>query len=110
VLANVNADNGATDENNIPFAGIGGRLMFNKHSSLIVDYYYLFSQFRTTGNNYYAPLSIGYEVETGGHVFEINFTNASFLDENNIIPYTQSSWLKNGGFKLGFSISRVFNL
>ncbi len=112
VLANVNSDNGATDENNIPFTGIGGRVMFNKHSGIVFDYYYLFSQFRTnnTTTPYYAPLSIGYEVETGGHVFEINFTNASFLDENNIIPNTQSSWLKNGGFKLGFSISRVFNI
>jgi hypothetical protein len=112
VLANVNTDNNSSDENNIPFAGIGGRIMFNKHSGLIVDYYYLFSQYRMNNSNtpFYAPLSIGYEVETGGHVFEINFTNASFLDENNIIPNTQSSWLKNGGFKLGFSISRVFNL
>jgi hypothetical protein len=112
VLALTNTDNNASDENNIPFAGIGGRVMFNKHSGIVFDYYYLFSQFRTnnTTTPYYAPLSIGYEVETGGHVFEINFTNASFLDENNIIPNTQSSWLKNGGFKLGFSISRVFNL
>ena len=112
VLANVNTDNGSTDENNIPFAGIGGRVMFNKHSGIVFDYYYLFSQFRTNNSTtpFFTPLSIGYEVETGGHVFEINFTNASFLDENNLIPYTQSSWLKNGGFKLGFSISRVFNL
>jgi len=112
VLANVNADNNATDENNIPFAGIAGRFMFNKHSGIVFDYYYLFSQYRTnnTASPYSLPFSIGYEVETGGHVFEINFTNASFLDENNIIPNTQSSWLKNEGFKLGFSISRVFNL
>jgi hypothetical protein len=111
ILQNMNADNGAMDMNNIPFAGAGGRFMFNKHSSLVFDYYYLFSQYRTnnTGNPYFPPLSIGYEVETGGHVFEINFTNASFLDENNIIPATRDNWLK-GGFKLGFSISRVFNL
>ncbi len=111
VLALMNADNGATDENNIPYAGIGGRIMFNKHSSLVFDYYYLFSQYRTnnTANPYFPPLSIGYEVETGGHVFEINLTNASFLDELNIIPATHDNWLK-GGFKLGFSISRVFNL
>jgi len=111
VVAAVNADNGAIDENNIPFAGVGGRFMFNKHSSLVFDYYYIYSQYRTgnTDNPFYPPISVGYEVETGGHIFEINFTNASYLDENNIIPYTQGNWLK-GGFKLGFSISRVFNI
>jgi hypothetical protein len=111
VLGNVNPENQAQDENTIPFLGLGGRIMLTKHSGIVFDGYYLFSPYRTSNptSPYYAPISIGYEVETGGHVFEINFTNANFLDENNIIPYTQSNWLK-GGFKLGFSISRVFNI
>jgi len=111
VLTTENTTNGATDQNTIPFVAAGGRFLFNKHSSLVFDYYYIISQYRmnNVNNRYYNPVSIGYEVETGGHVFEINFTNASFLDENNIIPYTQSNWLR-GGFKLGFSISRVFNI
>lgn len=111
VLASVNPDNGATDENNLPFVAAGGRFMLNKHSSIVFDYYYVVSKYRmnNSGTSFHNPFSIGYEVETGGHVFEINFSNASFLDENNIIPYTQDSWL-NGGFKLGFTISRVFNI
>lgn len=111
ILQAINADNNAQDENTIPYVAAGGRIMFNKHSSLVFDYYYLFSQYRTnnTATPFYAPISIGYEVETGGHVFEINFTNASFLDENNIIPNTRDNWAK-WGFKLGFSISRVFNV
>lgn len=111
ILQTENQSNGAMDENTIPFAAVGGRFMFNKHSSLVFDYYYIMSQYRmnNAANTYYAPISVGYEVETGGHVFEINFSNASFLNENNIIPYTQGNWLK-GGFKLGFSISRVFNI
>ncbi len=111
VLAVTNLTNGATDMNNIPFAGIGGRIMFNKHSSLVFDGYYSYSPYRTNNvaNPFYMPISVGYEVETGGHVFEINFSNAAYLNENNIIPYTTDNWLK-GGFKLGFSISRVFNI
>jgi len=112
LLAADNASNeNAADENNIPFAAAGGRIMLNKHSSIVFDYYYIISQYRmnNNANAFHNPVSIGYEVETGGHVFEINFTNASYLDENNIIPYTQGNWLK-GGFKLGFSISRVFNI
>jgi len=111
LLASVNPDNGASDMNTIPFAAAGGRIMFNKHSSLVFDYYYIISQYRmnNTVNAFHNPVSIGYEVETGGHVFEVNFSNASFLDENNLIPYTHDNWLR-GGFKLGFSISRVFNI
>ncbi len=111
VLYSENYTNGATNENTIPFAGIGGRYMFNKHSSIVFDYYYIISQYRMNNQTipFYNPISIGYEVETGGHVFEINFTNAAFLNENNIIPYTRDTWTK-GGFKLGFSISRVFNI
>lgn len=111
LLASTNPDNGASDMNTIPFVAGGGRIMFNKHSSLVFDYYYIVSQYRmnNAANPYHNPVSIGYEVETGGHVFEVNFSNASFLDENNLIPYTHDNWLK-GGFKLGFSISRVFNI
>jgi hypothetical protein len=54
-------------------------------------------------------LAIGVEIETGGHVFHINFTNAAGIIENNYIPNTTDSWLK-GGYKFGFNISRVFNL
>jgi len=111
VLQNINPTNGATDQNDLPFVGLGGRVMLNKHSSIIFDAYYIISSYRVnnTANPYYMPISIGYEIETGGHVFEIYFANSSFLDENNIIPNTTDNWAK-GGFKLGFSISRVFNI
>ncbi|HTA28151.1 MAG TPA: DUF5777 family beta-barrel protein, partial [Bacteroidia bacterium] len=104
LLTTTNASNGASDMNTIPFVAAGGRILFNKHSSLVFDYYYIISQYRmnNAANPYHNPVSIGYEVETGGHVFEINFSNASFLDENSLIPNTHDNWLK-GGFKLGFS-------
>ena len=115
LLVATNPYNGASDMNTIPFVGGGARIMFNKHSSLVFDGYYIMSKYRTnyptSGNSqgYYLPFSVGYEVETGGHVFEVNITNATGLDENNIIPNTHDNW-NTGGFKLGFSISRVFNL
>ena len=49
------------------------------------------------------------EIETGGHVFHLNFTNAAGIIENNYLVNSSDSWLK-GGFKFGFNISRVFNL
>ena len=110
VLANVNPENGATDQADIPFAGAGGKIVLTKHASIVFDYYYIISAFRTNNNPSYSnAFSVGYEVETGGHVFEINLSNASYINGNNIIPYTTDSW-GNGGLKLGFSISRAFSL
>ena len=63
-----------------------------------------------TGNaqvTYYDPIAVGWEVETGGHVFHLDLTNASGLNENNFLTGTTDSW-KKGGFKLGFNISRLF--
>jgi hypothetical protein len=78
--------------------------------ALIVDYFHNFSEYRTNNKStpFYNPLAIGLEMETGGHVFHMNFTNNGGISENNFIPNTTSSWLK-GEFKFGFNISRVFH-
>lgn len=111
VVANINPDNGAEEMNDLISVGIGGRVKITKRIALIVDYYYTFSEYRknNTANPFFAPFAVGMEIETGGHVFNITYTNSAGLIENNYIPYTNDDWLK-GGFKLGFNISRVFNI
>jgi len=111
VLETINTNNNAYDENDIPAIGVGGRYMFNKTLGIVADYYYIISKYRTNNPymHYYNPLSFGIELNTGGHVFEINLSNASGLVGNNFVPSTSDTWLK-GGFKLGFTISRTFNL
>ena len=54
-------------------------------------------------------IGIGFEFETSGHVFQVNLTNATALMETDFIPYTTSDW-GEGEFRLGFTISRWFNL
>ena len=110
VLETVNINNNTFDENDIQAIGMGGRYMFNKTIGIVLDYYYIISKYRTDNPTpYYNALSAGIEINTGGHVFEINLSNASGLVGNNFIPYTTNTWLK-GGFKLGFTISRNFNI
>jgi hypothetical protein len=60
-----------------------------------------------TNAQYYPCLNIGYEIETGGHVFTINLTNTQGLMEQDFLPYNSASWAK-GQFRLGFTISRLF--
>lgn len=107
----VNADNAASETNDLFAIGAGGRIKITNRMAILFDYFYTFSQYRqsNTANPYYMPLSIGFEIETGGHVFHLNFTNAVAINEGYFIPNSPDSWLK-GGFKFGFNISRVFNL
>ncbi len=112
VVENINFSNDSTKETNGIFAlGFGGRIKITKRIAIIGDFYYLFSKFRQNNDAtpFENPLALGVEIETGGHVFHITFTNATGILENNLIPNTRDQWLK-GGFKFGFNISRVFNL
>jgi hypothetical protein len=77
---------------------------------VIVDANIPFSEYRSPENDFYTSLGFGLEIETGGgHVFQINVTNAKGISENDYIPYTQSDW-GEGEFRLGFTISRIFNM
>ena len=111
VLANINANNNAVDENGLFSVGTGVRLKISRSVSILADYFYVMSDFRkdNPAMPHYNPLSVGVEIETGGHVFHLNLTNASGIIENYFIPNTTDTWSK-GGYKFGFNISRVFQL
>ncbi len=96
------------DKNDLYSIGAGARWKFTQHASVIADYFY---SFRTKGlmKEHFAPIGIGFEIETGGHVFSILFTNASGILENDFLPNTTDDWMK-GGIKFSFIISRMFGL
>ena len=100
-----------TDENTNLTLSAGARYMITKRVGIIVDYVHTFSGFRSNfgPQNYYDPFGVGVEIETGGHVFHLTLTNAPAIIENAYMPETADSWAK-GGIKLGFNISRVFQL
>ena len=100
-----------TDENTNFTLSVGARYMITKRVGIIVDYVHTFSEFRSNfgPQNYYDPFGVGVEIETGGHVFHLTLTNAPAIIENAYMPETADSWAK-GGIKLGFNISRVFQI
>lgn len=107
----VNPANNAFETNDIYSIGVAGRIKLTHRTILVADYFYNFSDYRINNPNraYYNPLSIGIEIETGGHVFHLNLSNSAGIIENDFIPNTRDSW-RNGGYKFGFNISRVFNI
>jgi hypothetical protein len=106
----------AFGEQNTTFAlVVGGRLKFTKIMALIADYVAPFRNKEKkdyieniSGNKFYNALGVGLEIETGGHVFHLNFTNANAVQESQYITETTSSWTK-GQFRWGFSIARRFS-
>lgn len=110
IMQRINTDNANAEDVNGYFSmGVGGRIKMTKRMSLIGDYFYNFASFYQKNEKIKMPLSLGVELETGGHVFSLFFTNAGGLIENNFLSYTTDSWLK-GQVKFGFCISRTFAL
>lgn len=88
--------------------GAGGRVKLAKRVSLNAEYYYQFNPEPYMYQDVYNPLSIGFDIETGGHVFQLIFTNSTAMIEKGFIGETSGSWGK-GDIRFGFNISRVFS-
>jgi hypothetical protein len=97
------------DPNDLYALGAGGRLKLTKRISLNAEYYYLANPKSYMSLQVYDPLSVGFDIETGGHVFQLIFTNSLAMIEKGFIGETTGSWLK-GDIHFGFNISRVFTL
>ena len=81
------------------------RQKINKRVSINAEYFYQTTRFNGT----YDPLSIGVDINTGGHVFQLHFTNSFGMNEHTFIHETTGSW-GDSNFSLGFNISRTFNI
>lgn len=85
--------------------GIGGRHKLTKRFSLNFDYGYHLN--RADTSQFVNPLSIGIDIETGGHVFQLHFTNAQPMNTNGFLGQATGDW-GSGDFFFGFNLSRVF--
>lgn len=105
----------AKDKNDVFSIGAAGRIKLTKRIALNAEYYYVpDGQIETP---YVNSLSIGFDIETGGHVFQLHFTNSPHMTYKGFITETQEDWFfENGdgkmlsGIRFGFNISRVFTL
>lgn len=93
-------------QNNNQFAlGLGGRYKFAKRWSVNIDYAAHLN--RASESIYKNPLSIGVDLETGGHVFQMHFTNSRAMHESGYLGQTSGDWGK-GEIAFGFNLVRVF--
>jgi hypothetical protein len=97
------------DPNDLYAVGAGGRIKITKRISFNAEYFYLANPKSYMSQQVYNPLSMGVDIETGGHVFQFIFTNSVAMIEKGFIGETTGSWRK-GDIHFGFNISRVFTL
>ena len=84
---------------------VGGRYKLSKRVSLNMDYAYNVSKSNTS--LYKNPLAIGFDIETGGHVFQLLFTNSRASNNAGYLTETLGDWTK-GEISFGFNVVRVF--
>lgn len=93
------------DENTSFAVGVGGRYKLNARVSINAEYYH-FPASQTTLEQTDA-LSVGFDIETGGHVFQLHISNANAMFERAFVTETTGKWNK-GDLYFGFNISRNF--
>ncbi|HQV51833.1 MAG: hypothetical protein IPI00_17445 [Flavobacteriales bacterium] len=107
------------DKNDVINIGIGGRVKLSKRVAFSAEYFYVlpdqmheYSAAQLNANPNLKPtnsLSVGFDIETGGHVFQLHFTNSTGMFERAFITETTNHWDKRE-IHYGFNISRVFTL
>lgn len=95
-----------SDKNDAIVMGFSGRYKFSKRMAITMEYGLKYNSY--TAQTYYNSMGIGWDIETGGHVFQMFITNSSGIVEPQYLTHTVTSW-KDGGIRLGFNISRAFN-
>ncbi|MEL7247414.1 MAG: DUF5777 family beta-barrel protein [Bacteroidota bacterium] len=92
-------------DNDLLALGIGGRMKVSKRMSINAEYYHRFGD--DEQDDLHNTLAIGIDLETGGHVFQFQFTNSRAMIEKGFIRETTGDFF-SGDIHLGFNITRTF--
>jgi hypothetical protein len=97
------------DQHTSTAVGLSGRYKITKRVAVTAEWMQMLGNYAPNLSLFYAPISIGVDLETGGHVFQLFVSNAFEINEIQAIPYNQRNW-QNGQFRFGFNVSRAFTL
>ncbi|HZV71289.1 MAG TPA: DUF5777 family beta-barrel protein [Saprospiraceae bacterium] len=97
----------AAEKNDVLALGAGARVKLGKRTSLNAEYIYVLPDQLAPG--YRNSVSLGFDIETGGHVFQLHFTNSTSMIEKGFIAETVGD-VGAGDIHFGFNIARTFNI
>jgi len=95
------------EKNDVISIGTAGRIKLTKRVALNAEYVYILPG--QTSEDITNSLSVGLDIETGGHVFQLHLTNSTSMIEKGFMTETTNNWT-DGGIHFGFNVSRVFTL
>lgn len=104
-LVHQNLAAAAGDANDILSIGMGGRVVLSPKFTVVADYQYIPAG--QTAAVMHKPLTIGLDINTGGHVFQLHCSNSAGMNEKAFITQTGSPF-SAGSLRFGFNLSRVF--
>ncbi len=97
------------NDNNLYSIGLSGRYKLSNWVSVNIEYFPVLNKDDMSGAEFFDPIAIGFDIETGGHVFQLYVTNGISIIESGYIGRTSGN-LIDGDIHIGFNISRMFNL
>jgi len=95
------------DPHDIYSLGVGSRIKLTKRVAINMEYHYVFNPIKSIET--YNSLAVGFDIETGGHVFQLHLTNSQSMIEKGFITETVDDFF-NGDIHFGFNITRTFHL
>ncbi len=96
-----------SESNDVYAIAAASRIKLNKRTSINAEYIYVLPDQLAPG--FRNSLSIGFDIETGGHVFQLHFTNSTSMIEKGFVSETTGNFF-DGDIHFGFNVSRVFTL
>ena len=97
----------SAESNDVIAVAAAGRIKLTKRLAINAEYIYVLPD--QLASEYVNSFSLGFDIETGGHVFQLHFTNSTSMIEKGFIAETREKWL-DGGIHFGFNVSRVFTV
>jgi hypothetical protein len=104
------------DANSVLAVGVAGRVKLTKRVALNAEYYHVLPN-QIVSQPFYQTLSLGLDIETGGHVFQLHFTNSPDMTYRGFITESPEPWFMRNddgrlmsGIRFGFNVSRVFTV
>lgn len=94
------------DDENIFAPGGGLRYKFTRRMAFTMDYHHAINGLTHQNTN---PLSVGVDIETGGHIFQLHFSNTTGMNERAYLMETYGDFFK-GDIRFGFNLSRMFQI
>lgn len=101
-----------SDPNDVIALGLGASIKVTRSTRFNIEYYP-----RITGRDELIPntpnkfedyLAVGFDIETGGHVFQLMLSNSMYMYEQGFVAQTAGKW-SDFGVRLGFNLSRTFS-